>query len=543
MSANLDSLPTSYELNLVVLSVVIAVFAAYTIVYLTERVAKTAGLAKLAWLLGGSGSLGVGIWSMHFVGMLAFQLPVPVHYSHPIVLLSILPAVLSSGLALWITSRTTLPIPNLLCASLLMGLGIVTMHYTGMAAMRLPAEPHYNPAVVALSISIAVSLSIVALWLTHYLQNRAAAASWHKIGAAIIMGTAISAMHYTGMAAVCFSPLDSLPQTAAAADSSWLASLISAITFAILGITILIASETKVIDRTKELTETLEKLKHSQSQLIQTEKMSGLGQLVAGIAHEVNNPVNFIHGNIQHMSAYTQDLLALVQVYQTEYPSPSPAIELVADEIDIDFLSTDIHELIKSMRMGTERIQQLVSSLRNFSRLDEACFKAADIHEGIDSTLLILKHRLAARPEAPAIEVIKNYSHQVPLVEAYHSQLNQVLMNLLANAIDAIDDAVVKRKQDDLQAVPGTIHISTCRKNDSWVQIAIADSGIGMTQSVAANIFNPFFTTKPVGKGTGLGLSISYQIVTEKHNGKLWVDSTPGEGTKFVIELPIQQTI
>ena len=540
MYLNIDSLPVSYELNLVVLSVVIAICAAYTIVYLTERVAKTKGLTRLGWLLGGSCSLGVGVWSMHFVGMLAFHLSIPIHYNSLIVLLSILPAILASGLALWITSRKTLPVPNLLGASLLMGLGIVAMHYTGMAAMQLSAEAHYNSALVTLSMAVAVSLSLVALWLTHYLQARAEVASWQKIGAAVLMGIAISSMHYTGMAAVWFSSLETLPKNLAAADTSWLASLVSAVTFAILGITLLIASETKVIDRTSELTEALEQLKQSQSQLIQTEKMSGLGQLVAGIAHEVNNPINFVHGNIRHMSGYTEDLLTLVEAYQTEYPNPSPELQEILDEIEIDFLTEDVHKLMKSMRMGTERIRQLVLSLRNFSRLDQSNFKPADIHEGLDNTLLILQHRLTAKPDAPDIEVIKSYG-QLPLVEGYPGQLNQVLMNLLANAIDALDDAARQHNKENRPAQSGNIWISTHRKDEHWVQIAIADNGLGMPESVATSIFEPFFTTKPVGKGTGLGLSISYQIVTEKHNGKLWVDSTPGKGTKFMIELPIQQ--
>ena len=540
MYLNIDSLPVSYELNLVALSVVMAICAAYTIVYLTERVAKTKGLTRLGWLLGGSCSLGVGVWSMHFVGMLAFHLSIPIHYNSLIVLLSILPAILASGLALWITSRKTLPVPNLLGASLLMGLGIVAMHYTGMAAMQLSAEAHYNSALVTLSMAVAVSLSLVALWLTHYLQAQSEVASWQKIGAAVLMGIAISSMHYTGMAAVWFSSLETLPKDLAAADTSWLASLVSAVTFAILGITLLIASETKVTDRTSELTEALEQLKQSQSQLIQTEKMSGLGQLVAGIAHEVNNPINFVHGNIRHMSGYTEDLLTLVEAYQTEYPNPSPELQAILDEIEIDFLTEDVHKLMKSMRMGTERIRQLVLSLRNFSRLDQSNFKPADIHEGLDSTLLILQHRLTAKPDAPDIEVIKSYG-QLPLVEGYPGQLNQVLMNLLANAIDALDDAARQHNKENRPAQSGNIWISTRRKDEHWVQIAIADNGLGMPESVATSIFEPFFTTKPVGKGTGLGLSISYQIVTEKHNGKLWVDSTPGKGTKFMIELPIQQ--
>jgi signal transduction histidine kinase len=537
-----DHLAAFYEPNLVVLSVIIAICAAYTIVYLTERIARTQGLTMLGWLLGGSLSLGVGIWSMHFVGMLAFHLPIAVQYNRPIVGLSILPAILASGLALWITSRQTLSAAKLIGSSVLMGLGIATMHYTGMAAMRLSAEIHYNPGMVALSIGVAIGLSSVALWLTHQLQTRTVVAPFQKIGAAVLMGLAIPAMHYTGMAAACFDPVATLAKTPLTTDSSWLASLVSAVTFAILGLILLIAAETKVIDRTRELTETLDQLRQSQSQLIQTEKMSGLGQLVAGIAHEVNNPVNFIYGNLQHLSQYTQELLELLQAYQDHYPTPAPAVQALSDKIEIDFLTEDLQKLIQSMKMGTERIRQLVLSLRNFSRLDESHFKPADIHEGLDSTLLILQHRLQEKTETADIEIIKDYS-QLPLIEGYPGQLNQVFMNLLANAIDALAEAAVHRKQTDLPIKPSSIWISTHQKDTQWVQIIIADNGPGMPESVAAKIFDPFFTTKPTGKGTGLGLSISYQIVTERHHGRLLVDTTPGEGTKFIVEIPIRQTV
>ncbi len=192
------------------------------------------------------------------------------------------------------------------------------------------------------------------------------------------------------------------------------------------------------------------------------------------------------------------------------------------------------------MKIGTERIQQIVLSLRNFSRLDESGFKAVDLHEGINSTLLILQHRLTAQAELPAIEIVKEYGH-LPLVECYSGQLNQVFMNLIANAIDALEESVQQRAKGGYLAQPGTIWISTQVMEGDWVQIMITDNGSGMPESVRSCIFNPFFTTKSIGKGTGLGLSISYQIVTERHNGRIWCDSTVGEGTKFVIEIPIHQ--
>ncbi|QSJ14259.1 HAMP domain-containing protein [Nostoc sp. UHCC 0702] len=293
--------------------------------------------------------------------------------------------------------------------------------------------------------------------------------------------------------------------------------------------------------RSIQLEQALTDLHNTQLQLVQTEKMSSLGQLVAGVAHEINNPVNFISGNIYYIDSYTQDLLKLIQAYQAHYPNPPQTLQATLDKIELDFLNEDLIKLLQSMKIGTERIRQIVLSLRNFSRLDESEFKAVDLHEGIDNTLLILQHRLKARPESPAIEVVKNYS-QLPLVECYPGQLNQAFMNLLANAIDALEESVrLQKTKAKPQTQPGTIWISTQVMADNWVEIAIADNGSGIPETVRSRIFDPFFTTKPIGKGTGLGLSISYKIVTEKHHGKMWCDSTLGEGSKFVISIPVHQ--
>ncbi|WP_375471978.1 ATP-binding protein [uncultured Nostoc sp.] len=297
--------------------------------------------------------------------------------------------------------------------------------------------------------------------------------------------------------------------------------------------------EERVEERTTELKNTLEELQRSQSQVIQSEKMSSLGQLVAGVAHEINNPVNFIHGNLAHVQEYTQDLLALMQLYQQYHPYPVAEIQTVAEEIDLEFLQSDLPKLLSSMKVGTDRIRQIVLSLRNFSRIDEAEFKRVDIHEGIDSTLMILQHRLKGKPEQPEIEVIKDYG-TVPPVECYAGQLNQVFMNILVNAIDALEENNTKRTYQEIENNRSQIKIRTSVVNSTWLQVAIADNGVGISKEFQQRIFDPFFTTKPIGKGTGMGMSISYQIVTEKHGGKLECFSTPGKGTEFIIQIPLQ---
>ncbi|MEH2085083.1 MAG: ATP-binding protein [Nostoc sp.] len=296
--------------------------------------------------------------------------------------------------------------------------------------------------------------------------------------------------------------------------------------------------EDRVEERTTELKNALEELRRTQSQVIQSEKMSSLGQLVAGVAHEINNPVNFIHGNLDHIQEYTQNLLEFVQLYQLHNPNPTPEIEIAAEDMDLEFLQSDLPKLLSSMKVGTDRIRQIVLSLRNFSRIDEAEFKNVDIHEGIDSTLMILQHRLKGKPEQPEIKVIKDYG-TVPPVECYAGQLNQVFMNILVNAIDALEENNTKRTYQEIKDNPSQIKIRTSVVNSMWLEVAIADNGVGISKEFQQRIFDPFFTTKPIGKGTGMGMSISYQIITQKHNGKLECFSTPGKGTEFIIQIPL----
>lgn len=286
--------------------------------------------------------------------------------------------------------------------------------------------------------------------------------------------------------------------------------------------------ETRVTQRTQELQTALEKLRCTQLRLIQNEKMSSLGQLVGGMAHEINNPINFIYGNLQHANDYAQDLLELLYLYQKHYPNPEPEILEKAEEIELEFIQEDFTKILGSMESGAERIRDLVVSLRNFSRLDESARKTVNIHAGIDSTLTILHKKLAG------IKVIKEYGN-LPLVNCYAGEVNQVFMNILSNGIDALAQGV--GHQVDSTKIP-TIRIRTELRESNQVAIHIADNGVGMSSEVVDKIFDPFFTTKPVGKGTGLGLSISYQIVVDQHGGQLVCQSTPGQGTEFTIVLP-----
>lgn len=297
-------------------------------------------------------------------------------------------------------------------------------------------------------------------------------------------------------------------------------------------------SEAQLRQQAQQLEQMLQQLRSTQAQLIQTEKMSSLGQLVAGIAHEINNPVNFIHGNIAPANEYAEDLLRLVQLYQHHYPQPHPDIAAESEAIELEFLMLDLPKLLESMKVGTARIKQIVLSLRNFSRMDEADMKVVDIHDGIESTLLILQHRLKDKPDKCGIQVVKEYG-DLPQVECYAGQLNQVLMNIIANAIEALD-AQAQDYPEELCPL-SVITIRTECLSASRVVIRIQDNGVGIPKSVQKRLFDPFFTTKPVGQGTGLGLSISYQIVVEKHQGVLKCISEPEKGSEFWIEIPIRQ--
>lgn len=295
--------------------------------------------------------------------------------------------------------------------------------------------------------------------------------------------------------------------------------------------------EAEVARKTEELSQkaadleqTVQNLQQTQAQLIQSEKMSALGQLVAGIAHEINNPITFIHSNLQPTENYIKDLLNLVELYQQEYPEATATIQAKIAEIDLEFIWEDLIKILQSMKAGSERIKQIILSLRNFSRLNESQMKSVDLHAGIDNTLLMLQNRFQESDRQPRIQVIKEYGN-LPHITCYASEMNQVFLSIINNALDALREVSETNKNP-------LIRIQTETIEKEWVRIAIADNGNGIPAHIQKRIFEPFFTTKPVGSGTGLGLSVSYAIV-KKHGGQLICDSPVGRGAKFVIEIPI----
>ncbi|MEG5162525.1 response regulator [Microcoleus sp. AT3-A2] len=297
-------------------------------------------------------------------------------------------------------------------------------------------------------------------------------------------------------------------------------------------------SEAKERKKSQQLELALKQLQHTQAQLIQSEKMSSLGNVVAGVAHEINNPISFIKGNLSPVREYTEDLLRLVQLYTEDFPNPTAAIQQQLEAIDFTFLKNDLPKLIASMSIGADRIGEIVQSLRNFSRLDESDLKAVDIHEGIESTLMILQHRLKDEADQTIIKVVKEYE-DLPKIECYAGQMNQVFMNVLTNAIDALQSPKCWANDvDDSSPIP-TITICTKLLSDCQVGIYITDNGPGINEDIQQRIFEPFFTTKKVGQGKGLGLSISYAIVVDDHGGQLRCLSIPAQWATLAIELPI----
>jgi len=572
----------TYDPLLVLLSLVIATLASYTALDLAAFISLLDNpKLKRAWLGGGAAAMGTGIWSMHFVGMLALSLPIPLGYALPDTVASLAIAVLVSYFALNIVTRARLSRRRLLAGGALMGAGIVGMHYTGMAAMRMAPGIRYDPVLFAASIGIAVIASTAALWMAQALRvQQARHATALRIGAALIMGIAITGMHYTAMAAAHFA-LDARCGAANGIDGPWLATTIALFTTATLIVTLLVSrfdarttflrgmtdtlerlvrvrtaeletalrryeQTTAMLQRTRENMATeiderkaaqirleqekdeqrrlLRALEETHVQLLQSEKLASIGQLAAGVAHEINNPVGFISANLNTLKTWVRSLLDVIAAHEAALPQLEPAqrdaLAAMGRAADLDYVRDEIATLIDESIDGALRVRRIVQDLRDFSRPGSGEWCVADIHAGLESTLNVVHNELKYKAD-----IVREYG-DLPPVECLPSQLNQVFMNLLVNAAHAIPER-------------GVITIRTS-SDDEHVSIAISDTGTGMTPDIVRRIFDPFFTTKPVGQGTGLGLSVSHGIV-ERHRGTIDVTSEPGRGTTFRIRLPIRR--
>jgi NO-binding membrane sensor protein with MHYT domain/nitrogen-specific signal transduction histidine kinase len=572
----------TYNVLLVSLSLAIATLASYTALELASLIAllEQPKLRHL-WLGAGATAMGIGIWSMHFVGMLAFSLPIPLGYDFAITLVSLAIAILVSYFALHVVTLQTLTLLRLLAGGVLMGLGIAGMHYTGMVAMRMRPGIDFDPTLFVASVLIAIVASGAALGIAHILS---AVERRHliiqRVAAAFVMGCAITGMHYTGMAAAHFAP-NAVCGAAHGLNSQWLATTIAMFTLGILTVTLMVSRfdarttmlrgmantlEAQVRDRTRALEDALretkrtadilevthrrmereiEERKQAQSrlehekeeqrkliqqleeahiQLLQSEKLASIGQLAAGVAHEINNPIGFVHSNLHTLKAWVQGLLRVISTYErvTEGLDGQPLVDLDAtrQDADLDYVRDDIVQLIDESLDGSMRVRRIVQDLRDFSRPGGEAWELADLHAGLESTLNVVHNEIKYKAT-----VVRTFG-ELPRVECIPSQINQVFMNLLVNAAQAIPER-------------GVIAIRT-EGDDDWVSLEISDNGVGMSTEVVGRIFDPFFTTKPVGQGTGLGLSVSHGIVT-RHGGRIDVVTTPGSGTTFTIVLPVKQ--
>ncbi|KVN38633.1 histidine kinase [Burkholderia pyrrocinia] len=572
----------TYQLSLVLLSLAIATLASYTALDLARFISLLdKPKLKRAWLGGGAAAMGTGIWSMHFVGMLAFSLPIPLGYDLVDTGISLAIAVLVSYFALSVVTRATLPRLRLLAGGVLMGGGIAGMHYMGMAAMHMQPGIRYDAALFAASIGVAVLASTVALWLAQTLRaQNAGFASARRAGAATLMGIAISGMHYTAMAAAHFAP-DARCGAANGIDAPWLATTVALFTLAILGVTLMLSRfdartmflsgiadmlddlvqrrtaelkhalrryelTTELLQRTRahmereieerkaaqarleqekdEQRRLLHELEETHVQLLQSEKLASIGQLAAGVAHEINNPIGFVSANLNTLKTWVRGLLDVVAAHEAAMArldaGTRDALTAAGRAADIDYIRDEIATLIEESIDGTMRVRRIVQDLRDFSRPGSDEWSVVDIHAGLESTLNVVHNELKYKAD-----IVREYG-VVPQVECLPSQLNQVFMNLLVNAAQAISGR-------------GVITIRTTSDGD-YVTIAISDTGKGMPPDVVRRIFDPFFTTKPVGQGTGLGLSVSHGIV-ERHRGAIEVASEPGCGSTFSVRLPVRR--
>ena len=571
----------TYQFPLVALSLAIATLASYTALDLSGLISLLDRRLRFSWLVAGAAAMGTGIWATHFIGMLAFSLPVPLGYDFRMTFLSLAIAIVVSYFALNAITRPRLRPERLAVGGILMGLGIAGMHYVGMTALQMEPPITYAPMLFVASVLVAVAVSTVALWIVHRLSvETASGLILKRICAAVVMGVAIAGMHYSGMAAAQFMP-NAVCTTLDGIRGAWLAGTIALFTVTILTATLVVsrfdartaflrgrndALEVQVKRRTGELEGVLrqyersvialeqarkmmeeeieqrkavqqrleiekeqqrrliQELEETHRQLLQSEKLASIGQLAAGVAHEINNPISFVHANLNTLKRWVAQLLEVIVAQEAVTGAPAASmlapVSRMAGELDLDYVRNDIMMLVEESLEGAMRVRQIVRDLRDFSRPSGDEWAMADLHAGLESTLNVVHNEIKYKAT-----VVREYG-ELPLIECNAAQLNQVFMNLLVNAAQAM------REQ-------GTITIRTTCQGDSAC-IAVTDTGVGIAQEILGRIFDPFFTTKPQGQGTGLGLSISHGIV-EHHRGRIDVKSQPGQGTTFTVILPLRR--
>ena len=642
----------TYNLTLVSLSYVVAVAASYTALELSRRVSESSGTVATLWLVGGAFSMGVGIWTMHFVGMLAFSMPMPFSYDVLITVISLFVGMAAAAFAIFIASRKRNSLAKIALSGLLLGGGIAAMHYTGMAAMRMDAVISYDTTLVVLSIAIAVIAACAAIWIIFTLSTfENDNLPLLKLGAALIMGVAICGMHYTGMAAASYTPTDDVMHHVESGNNVWMAVTMGAVALVILGVTHLTIffdyrlgvekqhgkkaeqqavqlseildessneiyffdsitlrfvkvnrgavnnlgySETELhsmtpVDIKPEFTEAgfkelLEPL-HSQSkkellletlhrrhdgseypvqihlqlsqltdppmfvaiimditeqkklesQLMQAQKLESIGQLAAGIAHEINTPTQYVGDNTRFVKDAFDDVGVLFETLTKLQASANGSVptELLSEALklaDIDYLKDEVPRALEQSLEGVERVTKIVRAMKEFSHPSQEK-TPVDLNAAIESTLTV-----ASNEWKYVAELSTDFDTSLPMVSCLPGEFNQVILNIVVNAAHAIIDVVGDAPQEK-----GTMTLST-RKLDGWAEVCIADSGAGMPADVRSRVFDPFFTTKEVGKGTGQGLSIAYNVVVNKHGGTINVDSEPGQGTRFTIRLPLDDS-
>jgi PAS domain S-box-containing protein len=641
----MSPIPAIYDYRLVALSVGIAIFASYAALDLAGRVNANRGWARLAWLAGGAFAMGSGIWAMHYTGMLAYRLPIPVEYHIPTVVLSLLAAILASLIALYVVSHERVTALRVAIGSLLMGSGIATMHYTGMAAMRLAAMHYYHRGLWILSILLAILISLAGLLLiSSFLdegRNRA-----HKLAVAVIVGLAIPITHYTGMAAVRFVATGVEPDLSRSVNISALASSgLVIVTLVILGFAVITAlvdrrlsaqkatlddaeifinavpsiligvdehtritrwnstaadafglSKAEVVGKplagcgirwlqpemqneirswcsaqnarrcdripvevngeTRLLGLTITPL-HSASerstevlvigsditdrsalevQLRQAQKLESVGQLSAGIAHEINTPIQFIGDNLRFLKDAFQDLSGVLAGYDRllEAAKAKTSLSQIVQEVssaventEACYLLEEIPKAIEQSLEGVTRVSQLVSAMKEFSHSGTKEKTPLDLNHAIQSTITVSRNEWKY-----VADLETEFDPSLPLVSCQPGEFNQVILNLIVNAAHAIADVA---KHGGPQK--GTISVQT-RDCEDCVEIRVRDTGPGIPEKVRSRIFEPFFTTKEIGKGTGQGLAIARSVVVDKHQGSIDFETAEGKGTAFVIRLP-----